>query len=503
MSSKIAAHVNAYVMNARFALNSLADDADRMTTPKKRARNNYTSLYTPIVDTKDYTIKRGELLWMRNGPGLHPLLNERQQPSVRSVLNGVTVINKGMGDIKKALEKEIRVLGTSRKDVVFDSGNLRKPPSDDPVIVLAGVQPLYNTGKYTIRPGDAVEWYFVDDDHRHQINDGVTSFTATRFSLGLRPLEISCSVRETMDEDPAFKLIWTKFVDHCNFGLDPADPIFDALFRSIQVPIVDAYANHAGISTTGAGRGRRLDMMISSPFSIIKMKEISKPVVPSSAVQSSDGDESDEEEEVTNVTNNSNPTQQLAWNNKSENIPENDNARILSSFTRRNPSMEEIKLIPAAKARKVNYETAFNAFTVGDDLKDLLKLAKKNDFEKWPVNTSLLFPPWSYFQFRDGKYSPMLDRTSMEYSMKRAYDVLNVKGESVDHKNDASVVVGDIIKYLNLARFDTEDENFKRLYTFYKLSEVYIIFAREAKDNNNLVSWVDIDALDIAYQIYN
>lgn len=265
------AHLNAYVMNGRFGNRSLADDADRRTNSAKRSRYAYKTLYAPISDPVDFTIKRGELLWTRAGPGKYPLLNENQQPSVLSVLNGLTVrdANNGM----KGFEDEIRVLGPSRKDVVFDSMNLHKPPSDDPVYMVACVTTMHNSGTETARPGDAMEWYLVEESLPIlQINDGVTTFSRIRRTLGVRPLKLSCNVKETMAEDEGFKKVWTAFIKEEFKGAIEADhPVFDLMLRAMMEPIVEAYADHAGIATTGAGAGIRQDMAIGSQFLHMKI----------------------------------------------------------------------------------------------------------------------------------------------------------------------------------------------------------------------------------------
>jgi hypothetical protein len=273
MSPGFGSHINAYVVNAQFAHRSLTDDFQSMQNPSKRARTTFQSMYTPISDLKDYSIKRGELLWEKLGSGNNPLLNDGQQASVRSVVNGATFTSPN------TFESMIRVHGFSREDVIFDGKSIHHRPSNDPVIVVAGVQTVFNTGEQTIRPGEALEWYLVDGKkHKHQINDGITQFVSpTRFSLGLRPIEISCNVSKIMKEDEGFKQCWTTFVESIKsnsaFNLQVDDEAFDAVLHAIQMPIVAAYENHAAVATTGAGKGHRMDFMISAPFSLLKLEK--------------------------------------------------------------------------------------------------------------------------------------------------------------------------------------------------------------------------------------
>lgn len=274
MPTGFGTHINAYVVNAVFGTRSLADDLSRMqNTGTKRARPSHVSMYTPIQDLKDYSIQRGELVWDRLGPGGNPRLEEAQQPVVRSVLNGATYMSKNDDDIMPFL-KDVRVLGLARDTIAYDSDKIGKAPSSNPVIVVSGVQTSYNFGESTIHPGSALEWYPVSKHHHHQINDGVTVFSShSRLTFGLRQITMNCNTQTAMEADEGFKKAWTDFVKNVIEvdAIQPNDPVWDGVLRAIQEPIVEAYENHAGCSTTGAPKGQRMNMMISAPFSKIKL----------------------------------------------------------------------------------------------------------------------------------------------------------------------------------------------------------------------------------------
>lgn len=271
-------HKNAFVLNARYATDAAKEDSDRAQNPK-RARHGYSTVYPGPAAPADRGIQRGELLWDRV-PNKYagPRLSGDQQPYVRAALNGVAV------DAGKKIADEIRVLGVARKSVAYDAKKPGADPSDDPVVVVAGHETVFNTGEGPIRPGDALEWYVVSDSHRHQIRDGVTMFSPTRMSLGLRPLTVKCTVKE-MCKDPVFNAHWTAFFENTKLasefpGLQFDHPAFDILLSAIVEEIADAYQWCSGVATQNAPSGTRFDEMFT-PFMKIGVEKVAEaPAAP-------------------------------------------------------------------------------------------------------------------------------------------------------------------------------------------------------------------------------
>ncbi len=263
---------NGYVLNALYATDRLASDIN-YANGTKRGRISRLAEYKITPDVSDRSIKRGELLYDRMGKTM-PKLGQFQQPYVTTILNGATVVEPSK------LEDEIRVLGMARKDVEYDAKRGEFDPSDDPVVDVSGLTTVLNTGTDTIRPGDAIEWFMTDPDHRYQIRDGVNYFSPNRLTLGVRPMSIDSSLEVACRMDEAFATMWTLFIEVLLKDVktaeflggkrpDATDPRFDRILHAIQAPIVDAYSCSPGVATLSAAPGRRFDMMVTPMMKII------------------------------------------------------------------------------------------------------------------------------------------------------------------------------------------------------------------------------------------
>lgn len=257
-------HQNAYVLNGIFATAEVQNDINRAM---KRGRLTYVAPYTATVAPADRGVHRGELLWDRMGPTGGLKLGPKQEPHLRSALNGVSVVDTGEGDQRnlEKLESEIRVFGVARKDVAYDVTRPELLTSDDPVAVVASLGTVHNTGEGPIRPGQMIEWYLVPTNHRHQIRDGVTFYSPNRATLGMRPFCFDPNVETMCAKDDAFHHVFKDFVNTFIPGISGQNithPMFDILMEAVQLELINAYASTGAIATQAAPRGKRLDAMV-------------------------------------------------------------------------------------------------------------------------------------------------------------------------------------------------------------------------------------------------
>lgn len=293
--------VSSYVMNARYAtLDVMADD--KMLQKPRGGRNVSESVYNPLSNPLDRSIKIGEMLFETNNKKKRAM---NQQPNVRSVLNGIHVKSTGNGgDRLKALRNLIHPIGPSVKDVVCNAAISGGAPSDDPVVLLAGIATTTNLGGTPICAGDSVEWFLVDPKTRHQYDDGVNVFAPHRAAIGYRTttLETDASNKDMLFAIACFcntLLIHNNALGDMTAKSDKtkaaAVEFQDILFK-IESRMVRSIGNVCAIATSSAQAGCRFNGMIQ-PFAHIKIVKKSIPHITVAATIGNSGSAESESED--------------------------------------------------------------------------------------------------------------------------------------------------------------------------------------------------------------
>lgn len=195
-------------LNAVYDVRSTVRDLTHQTSSGVASGGQQKSmsiLYDAPTLQQDRSILMGEVLFT---PARAWIPGANDDPEVRSCLNGVLFKTNGktLEDKKKDLRKSIRPVSIALKHVIFDTPNIARGPSDQPVGAVAGQMTVTNLGDKPIEMGQAMQIAMPTTEFMNQYNDGITKVSDNRRAIAYKKLEMPHTLKGVYDSpDEKFK----------------------------------------------------------------------------------------------------------------------------------------------------------------------------------------------------------------------------------------------------------------------------------------------------------